>query len=82
MTSITLEPLLSKIALPVLFIHGDADNDVSHEQSWQAAKLIRTPCEVEIIKGGGHTLKKPEEQAKTIERTVQWFAAQLHDFVE
>ncbi len=75
--TLALEPILSTLEQPVLIIHGDSDSDVPHTQSLNAAKLIRTPCEVEIIKGGGHGLRKPEQQLRAVELTVNWFAAYL-----
>ena len=75
--TLSLQPILPTISQPVLFIHGDQDDDVPHSHSLNAAKLLRTECHVEIIAGGGHCLRRPREQKRAIKLTVQWFVKHL-----
>jgi len=47
------------IQIPVLIVHGDADETVPVEQSRKAASLI-TDCRLEIIQGCDHVYSDPE----------------------
>ena len=53
---INQKELLSGVGVPVLIIHGDADDTVSLDDSKEAMKYLPNGSELEIIKGGGHKL--------------------------
>jgi dipeptidyl aminopeptidase/acylaminoacyl peptidase len=72
-----VERRLSEFRSPTLFVHGDADKDVPHDQSLRAAQRLTAKHRVEIIPGGGHGLRKPTEQERTAQLTVAWFKKHL-----
>src|SRR5271168_2919208 len=47
--TLSLQSIIPTISQPVLFIHGDLDDDVPHSHSLDAANLLRAPYHLEII---------------------------------
>ena len=72
---INRDELLSRVKIPVLIVHGDADNTVPITASKEAVKLLPKGSRVEIIVGGGHTMS--ENMNQVIPKTVAWFSERL-----
>lgn len=47
------EDRISKIKCPILIMHGDNDNIISHEHSYELSKKCKK-CKYIVVEGGGH----------------------------
>lgn len=59
----TLAPILSRVACPVLAIHGDRDEYGSRAFPETICRLAAGPCQIALLEGCGHTPhreRKPE----------------------
>jgi dipeptidyl aminopeptidase/acylaminoacyl peptidase len=73
------EPRLyaSRITIPLLLIHGDADTLVSVKQSLSIKEIVRSRCELAVIKGAPHALPTSEFAPDVFTQAAKWFADNL-----
>ena len=65
---VTTENAIADVSIPVLVVHGDADDVVPVEHAAQIA--TRAPdVELHIVKGGGHQLRRDPRAVQTL---MQW----------
>jgi len=67
--------VMHKIKVPVLIIHGDADQAVllnGATRGFDLVKDINNKNELHIVKGGDHVFSVREHRQEVIEKTVQW----------
>ncbi|MBK8553789.1 MAG: prolyl oligopeptidase family serine peptidase [Ignavibacteria bacterium] len=58
----------------ILLIHGTADDKVSHQDSVDMYELLKkngVKCELKLIEGGDHYLKK--DRKETVKLRREWF---------
>jgi len=65
------------IRIPVLLLHGDADEIVEKRQSEEIQKRISAPCELKIVRGAPHPLPVSEQAGEVFEAAAGWFAKYL-----
>ena len=73
------EPRLyaSRINVPLMVIHGDADTLVSVKQSYAIKEVVSSRCDLVIIKGAPHPLPTSEYAQDVFYHTAHWFAEYL-----
>jgi fermentation-respiration switch protein FrsA (DUF1100 family) len=67
--------VMSEIKVPVLIIHGDADQSVPLSGAIRGYDLIKDNNErneLHVVKGGEHVFSAREHRQEVIEKTVQW----------
>ncbi|PIY80285.1 MAG: hypothetical protein COY80_03675 [Candidatus Pacebacteria bacterium CG_4_10_14_0_8_um_filter_42_14] len=69
--SINLYREAGEIKCPVLFVHGDKDRDVPHQQSEKAFQKANDPKEIHIIKDADHCFITKQDEA--IDLTTDFF---------
>jgi fermentation-respiration switch protein FrsA (DUF1100 family) len=72
MTIGNLTDHLSHMLVPMLLIHGDADQEVPVAQSLSAREQLLAQSRTVIVPGGEHGLRRPKEQAQVRREVVQW----------
>ncbi|MFZ5955572.1 MAG: alpha/beta hydrolase family protein [Nanoarchaeota archaeon] len=60
---INLYNKLPNVNCPVLFLHGDKDEDVPYKQTLKAFKLSNKPKEMHILKNAEHGFEDEQDQA-------------------
>lgn len=69
---------LQKYERPLLFIHGDQDTKVNHEDTYNAfIRLESSNKELEIIKGGDHGFKEEPFTTEVAELITDFFVTRL-----
>lgn len=63
---------LRGLSVPTLFVHGDSDQEVPHQQSIRGAELVTGPERVVIVPGGDHCLEAPAEREVVYREAVNW----------
>jgi len=73
--SVNPKTLLSRISIPILIIHGDADEEIPLEWSKHAMTLLPPKSHLLIIKGLGH--KPGPKLDEVINSSIEWFKSHL-----
>ncbi|MEE9247181.1 MAG: alpha/beta fold hydrolase [Dehalococcoidia bacterium] len=68
---------ISSIERPVLIIHGRLDWDVPLDSACELYDHAREPKRLEVIEGGEHALRRPEDMARILELSLGWFSKHL-----
>ena len=68
--------IAESIKCPVLIVHGDEDEIVPVQHSAELFNALKCEKRLEILKGAKHNLE-PEEYARMVELTKQWFLLRL-----
>ncbi len=73
------EPRLyaTRIKVPLMLIHGDADTLVSVRQSLSLKEVVSSPCDLVVIKGAPHPLPTSEFTQDVFYHAAKWFAEYL-----
>ena len=71
-----LLPLLPKIS-NCLVIHGEEDELVPVDQSWEIFNSLGSPKEIHVIEGADHRLTQPAHRQRAMDLTVEWFRRYL-----
>jgi len=67
--------VMHKIKVPVLLVHGDADQTVSIEDSRKGYEVIRnlnSRNEFYVVKGGDHVFTDRKHEQEVIRKTLEW----------
>jgi alpha-beta hydrolase superfamily lysophospholipase len=65
------------IRIPVLLIHGDADELVNVGQSESIRQQITAPCALRVVKNGPHPLPVSDQAAEVFKAAAAWFEKYL-----
>jgi dipeptidyl aminopeptidase/acylaminoacyl peptidase len=71
---------IKQVKTPTLILVGDRDGECPPAQSyefWHALHTLGVKTEFVIYPNEGHRLAKPEHRKDALERTIQWFNANL-----
>lgn len=68
---------LAGTLVPVLFVHGEADQEVPFQQSVRAAELVTGPQRVVLVPGGDHCLERPSERLLVHREVSGWLTTHL-----
>lgn len=68
------ERSVSDIQIPLLIVHGSADDVVPVEHAHRIAQNSQTDTEVRILEGAGHQLRK---EPAAIEAVMEWLKARV-----
>lgn len=68
---------LRGLSTPVLFVHGEADEEVPFEQSVRAADLVAGAHRLVGVPGGDHCLERPREREIVYRESVTWLSDNL-----
>jgi dipeptidyl aminopeptidase/acylaminoacyl peptidase len=71
-----LLPLLPEIS-NCLVIHGEEDELVPVDQSWEIFNSLGSPKEIHVIEGADHRLTEPSHRQRAMNLTVEWFKKYL-----
>ncbi|MFQ5875399.1 MAG: prolyl oligopeptidase family serine peptidase, partial [Dehalococcoidia bacterium] len=62
---------------PVLIIHGSEDQDVPVDNAYELYQHAREPKRLEIIQGGDHALRHPDNLSRILQLSLEWFQQYL-----
>lgn len=71
---------IRNVKTPTLITVGDSDAECPAPQSyefWHALRTLGVKTELVVYPGEGHAIRKPENTRDLLERTVNWFNANL-----
>jgi len=68
---------LRGLSVPTLFVHGDSDQEVPHQQSIRGAELVTGSKRVVIVSGGDHCLEAPAEREVVYREALDWLSEYL-----
>lgn len=71
-----LLPLLGAVT-NCMVIHGEADEVVPVDQSWEIFHALGSPKEIHVIESADHRLTYPVHRQRAIDLTAEWFNKHL-----
>jgi alpha/beta superfamily hydrolase len=74
---VTLEPLVERVAIPWLLVHGTADDVVLPKDTKCVQALRGDTVKTVFIEGADHSFNEPAHKAQLTETIAQWLRGQL-----
>ncbi len=71
-----LLPLLPKVS-NCMVIHGEKDELVPVDQTWEIFNSLAAPKEIHVIEGADHRLTEPAHRGRAMELSAEWFKKYL-----
>ncbi len=68
---------IEEIDRPVLVVHGSLDDDVPLDDAYELYERAREPKRLEVIDGGDHSLRRPEDMRRILQLCLEWFGQYL-----
>jgi len=74
---VTLEPLVERVAIPWLLVHGTADDVVLPKDTKCVQALRGDTVKAVFVEGADHSFNEPAHKAQLTETIAQWLRGQL-----
>jgi uncharacterized protein len=73
-----LHPLLPAVS-NCMVIHGEADEIVPFDQSWEIFQSLGSPKEIHVLEQADHRFMNPLHRTRVMDLTARWFKTRLDE---